>query len=77
MQNLDIIEDFKAKPPDCSCKNFTVKCGPSGHAIQGDLNIIENESLRKILSKGPKFREPHSINCNYNIKVIMGGGLSK
>ena len=70
MHNLE-IEDFKAKPPDCSCKNSPFKYGPSGHVVTGDLTIIENESLRNILSKGPKYREPRSINWNYNFKVLM------
>ena len=31
------------------------KYGPSGNAITGDLSIIENEYLRNILPKGPKY----------------------
>ena len=27
------------------------------HIISGDLRIIENEKLRKIVSKGPNYRE--------------------
>lgn len=33
--------------------------------------VIDNESLRKVLSKGPKNREPRSTNCNYNFKILM------
>ena len=69
LQKLE-IEDFKAKPPDCSCKNSPFKYGPSGHIVTGDLTIIENES-RHFLSKGPKYRGPWSINWNYNFKVLM------
>ena len=36
-----------------------------------EIYIIENESLRKILSNDPKYREPRSINWNYNFKVPM------
>ena len=35
------------------------------------LNIIGNQSLRKVLSIGPKDREPRSLIWNYNFKVIM------
>jgi hypothetical protein len=35
---------------------------PSGHVITGDLNIIQHESLRKVISHGPKFRESQHIN---------------
>ena len=66
------IEDVNAKPPDCSRKSFPFKYGPSGHAITGDLIITENKSLLKVLSKGPKYREPRSINWNYNLKTLMG-----
>ena len=33
-----------------------------GHVLTGDLRFIENSKLRKLLSKGPNFREPMSIN---------------
>ena len=70
LQDLE-IDDFKAKPPDCSCANSPFKYGPSGHIITGDLNIVQNKSLRDVLSKGPKYREPRSINWNYNFKLLM------
>jgi hypothetical protein len=44
---------------------------PSGHVITGDLNIIQHESLRKVISHGPKFREPQHINWKHNFKMIM------
>ena len=38
-------QDFKAKPPDSSCKTSQSKYGRhSGHVIPGDLNVIEKES---------------------------------
>jgi hypothetical protein len=39
--------------------------------ITGDLNIIQHESLRKVISHGPKFREPQHINWKHNFKIIM------
>ena len=36
-----------------------------------DLNIIQHESLRKVISHGPKFREPQHINWKHNFKLIM------
>jgi hypothetical protein len=44
---------------------------PSGHVITGDLNIIQHESLRKVISHGPNFREPQHINWKHNFKIIM------
>ena len=33
-----------------------------GYIITGDLWIIENKKLCKIISKGPNYREPKTIN---------------
>jgi hypothetical protein len=44
---------------------------PIGHVITGDLNIIQHESLRKVISHGPKFRESQHINWKHNFKIIM------
>jgi len=34
------------------------------------LNIIDNENLGKILSNGPKYRDPQSMNWKYNLKLL-------
>ena len=52
LQDLN-IDDFKAKPPDCSCNSSPFKYSPAGHVITGDLNVIENKPLRDVLAKGP------------------------
>jgi hypothetical protein len=44
---------------------------PFGHVIIGDLNIIQHESLRKVISHGPKFREPQHMNWKHNFEIIM------
>jgi len=56
------IDDFKSKPPDCACSSFQFIYNPAGQVITGDLNIIINTSLRDVFAKGPKNREPNSIN---------------
>jgi len=35
------------------------------------LSIIDNENLRKILAKGPNYREPQSINYKYTFKLLI------
>jgi len=35
------------------------------------MGIIDNENLRKILAKDPKYRETQSINWKYNFKLLM------
>ena len=64
-------DDFKSKPPDCSCSTSPFRYSPAGHVITGDLNIVANEKLRNILAKGPKYREPQPINWKYNFKLVM------
>jgi len=36
------IDDFKSKPPDCTCGSSPFIYEPTGHVITGDLKIINN-----------------------------------
>ena len=65
------IDDFKYKPPDCTCASSPFIYNPTGHVITRDLKIINNTSLRELLAKGPKYREPKSINWKPNFKIRM------
>jgi 2-phospho-L-lactate guanylyltransferase (CobY/MobA/RfbA family) len=51
------IEDYIKKPLTCDCSHSPFQYNPSGHVITGDLNIIQHESLRKVISHGTKFRD--------------------
>ena len=48
----------------CKCNNFDPKYinDHHQHILTGDLNIIDNVRLRDIILKGPKYREPCTIN---------------
>ena len=70
LQNLN-IEEYLKSPLTCDCTTSPFNYSPSGHVITGDLNIIENELLRSVVSHGPKFREPQRLNWNLNFKTIM------
>ena len=63
---------FDSEPCDCSQSEF---CNPDHqHIITGDLRIIENNKLRKLLTKGPNYREPRSLNfgkAEVNIKSAI------
>ena len=48
----------------CSCMQSEFKDPNHGHIITGDLRIVEDAKLRKLLSYGPNFREPKCINYN-------------
>ena len=38
--------------------------------ITGNLGIIENRKLRKLLTKGPSYREQNNINWDTNQKIL-------
>ena len=46
-----------------NCKNYSDEFMDKnrGHVLTGNLKIIQNNKLRKIFSKGPKFREPEKL----------------
>ena len=37
-------------------------CIVSNYFITGDLRAIENDKLRELVAKGPKYREPNRVN---------------
>jgi hypothetical protein len=39
------IDDFKFKPPDCTCASSPFIYNPAGHVITGDFKIINDTSL--------------------------------
>ena len=66
--------DSNASTPATQRREYTLLQNLGGHhhhPITGDLNIIQYESLRKVISHGPKFREPQHINWKHNFKIIM------
>ena len=48
---------------ECICSRYSDFIDSScGHVATGNLSIIENIKLRELLKKGPRYREPQSIN---------------
>ena len=41
--------------------------------MTGDLRIIENQDLRKLISKGPNYREPRNINWKKCKEAVENG----
>ena len=70
LQDLN-TDNFKDKSPHCTCAGSSFIYNSANHVIVGDLNIINNTSLRDRFAKGPKYREPKSIHWKYNSKIIM------
>jgi hypothetical protein len=65
------IDDFKSKPPDCTCASSPFIYNPTGYVITGDLKVINNTSPRDVFAKWTKYREPKSINWKHNFKILM------
>ena len=72
VESIYIDEDvsFITNTGDCQCSDSEF-CDPHHkHIVTGDLRIVENTKLRKLLSKGPNYREPCTINFNKCISAI-------
>ena len=64
------INRITNQPFPCTCSESTFKDAHHGHIVTGDLRIVDNTKLRKLLSKGPNFREKCTINFNKCQKEI-------
>ena len=53
---------------DCHVSDFRYES--VGHVVTGNLGIVENRKLRKLLSKGPSYREQNNINWDTNQKIL-------
>ena len=66
--------------PSCDCQNSNF-CDPHHkHIVSGDLRIVSNEKLRKLLSKGPNYREPKTLNyrkCKQSIESSITSNIDK
>ena len=63
--------DLTKNPPSCSCNSSPFLYSPVGHVITGDLKVISNITLRNIISKGPKYREPQAFTWGQNFRLVM------
>ena len=57
----------------CYCNGSKFNDTHHQHIITGDLSIIENTNLRKLLSKGPKYREPKDLDFEKARNSIFSG----
>jgi hypothetical protein len=70
LQSLN-IHHLTLNPPTCSCSSPSFNYSPAGHIITGDVDIVENEVLKSLIRKGPKFREPRSLIWRQNFVSIV------
>ena len=52
----------------CNCKDSAYIDHDIGHVLTGNLNILRDRKLRKLLQKGPTYREQSNINWDINLK---------
>ena len=60
----------------CNCTTSPLTDPNHGHIVTGDIRIVQNNKLRKLLCKVPKYREPVSINFS-NCKTEIKNSLTK
>ena len=67
---IDEEVSFSTNYSTCDCQNSPF-CDPDQqHIITGDLRIVSNQKLRKLLSKGPNYREKRTLNFSKCVKNI-------
>ena len=63
IETLDIIEFISNYNGDqCECKNSEFTDQNHGHILTGNLNIVQDEYLKNLLKRGPKYREQPGQN---------------
>ena len=64
----------------CDCENSEFCVPNHGHIVTGDFRIIGNQRLRKLVTRGPNFREAKTIHwrhCKTEIKSGLDTYISK
>ena len=56
LRNIN-LNDYRNASSSCDCQSSTFRYEPHGHVISGDLRIVRNRKLRRLLEKDPKYRE--------------------
>ena len=75
VNDIDVNDQltYGTKLPTCDCQNSPFVDTDHGHIVTGDLRIIENHHLRKLISKGPNYREPRNINWKKCKEAVENG----
>ena len=69
LRNIN-LDDYRNASSSCDCQSSTFRYEPHGHVITGDLRIVRNRKLRRLLEKGPKYREQNNIDWHLNKKIL-------
>ena len=66
----EVISLYESNNFSCNCHISPFKDNNIGHIITGNLDIIENDDLRTLIKKGPKYRLPRRIHWGKNRQLI-------
>ena len=62
IKNLDFDVGTTNNIMSCKCITSPFVNTLAGHVVTGNLNIVKNKHVRKLLMKGPTYREQSNIN---------------
>ena len=71
IENIKIVNGKLKNVLDCACSKSKFKDDKLGHIVTGNLSFIQNRKLRKLLIKGPNYREPRNKNYKLCLKEIL------
>ena len=74
VQSLDVdafLQDNTILPCECDHSPFTD--AHHAHIVTGNSDIVSNDKLRKLISKGPKYREPQQFSYPKAKDSILSG----
>ena len=82
VSNIDINDNisYGTGLTSCDCSTSVFCNRDHGHILTGDLRIIANDKIRKLISRGPNYREPRTLNwkhCRDEIKNSIEEYISK
>ena len=55
----------------CHCKGSPFKYQYFCYSFSGNLKLVKDSNFRKIISEGPKYREPQNIYCKQARKDMI------
>ena len=69
------VDEFLRNPNSlpCSCEHSPFSDNHHKHIISGNLALVENDRLRNLFAKGPKYRESKGIDWNQVESSILKG----
>ena len=68
-----LVSDFEVEsntPSSCNCSDSKYCYQPAGHIITGNFDLIHDQQLKRVFSKGPKYRLPSPVDFDVCLTEI-------